>query len=84
MNPGYCFAPFSVRSWAPRGQTPVLLRNPHPLFQYPFNWKSLSIVGGITLRTVYFRIFPGSFQSEQVVEFLRDLFWHLQGKFVLI
>ena len=30
-----------VRTWAPRGQTPIL--------QETFNWKSLSIVGGLTL-----------------------------------
>jgi transposase len=42
------------------------------------------MVGGITLRTVYFRIFPGSIQSEQVVQFLRDLFRHLPGKVILI
>ena len=89
---GMSLRPFSVRtpgtrtrgSWAPRGQTPVLPRNPHPGFQYSFNWKSLSMVGGITLRTVYFRIFPGSIQSEQVVQFLRDLFRHLPGKVILI
>jgi hypothetical protein len=29
-----------VRTWAPRGQTPVL--------QYHFNWKVLSAIAGIT------------------------------------
>ncbi len=28
-----------MRTWAPRGQTPV--------FQETFNWKSLSIIGGL-------------------------------------
>jgi len=32
--------PQRVRTWAPRGQTPVL--------QYHFNWKTLSAAAGIT------------------------------------
>jgi len=33
--------PHRVRTWAPRGQTPVL--------QYSFNWKCLSAMAGITI-----------------------------------
>ena|SRR5271157_5448888 len=32
--------PYRCRTWAPRGQTPVL--------QYHFNWKSLSAIAGVT------------------------------------
>jgi transposase len=68
--------PFSTRTWAPKGHTPVL--------QYSFNWKTLSMVGGITLHKVYFRLFDGSVKSEQVIEFLRDLFRHLRGRVILV
>jgi transposase len=68
--------PFRVRTWAPKGQTPTM--------QYSFNWKNLSVIGGITLRSVYFRMFTGSIKSEQIVLFLRDLFRHLKGKVILI
>jgi transposase len=65
-----------MRTWAPKGHTPVL--------QYSFNWKNLSMIGGITLRKIYFRLFNGSVKSDQVIEFLRDLFRHLRGKVILV
>jgi transposase len=65
-----------MRTWAPKGHTPVL--------QYSFNWKNLSMVGGITLRKIYFRLFNGSVKSDQVIEFLRDLFRHLRGRVILV
>ena len=33
--------PHRCRTWAPRGQTPIV--------QYNFNWKSLSVAAGLTL-----------------------------------
>src|SRR3982750_687837 len=33
--------PHRRRTWAPRGQTPVL--------QFHFNWKTLSVIAGVTL-----------------------------------
>src|ERR1019366_4882535 len=41
--------PHRVRTWAPRGQTPVL--------QYHFNWKVLSAAAGITWWNFYFRLY---------------------------
>ena len=38
--------PHRVRTWAPRGETPVL--------QYSFNWKCLSAIAGITIWSFYF------------------------------
>jgi transposase len=60
------------RTWAPRGQTPVL--------QYHFNWKTLSAMAGVTWWNFYFRLFPGAIKSPQVVEFLR----HLPNKLLII
>jgi transposase len=54
-----------VRTWAPRGQTPVL--------QYHFNWHQLSVMAGITFRRFYFRLFPGAIKSPQIIEFLHAL-----------
>ncbi len=65
-----------MRTWAPRGQTPVLHET--------FNWKSLSIIGGITLRSFLFRIHAGSIKSPQVVEFLKALHRHLKGARLLV
>jgi len=54
-----------VRTWAPRGKTPVL--------QYGFNWKSLSVAAGLTAWNFYFRLYPGAIQSPPVVDFLNAL-----------
>jgi transposase len=57
--------PHRCRTWSPKGQTPVL--------QYSFNWKTLSAVAGITWWNFYFRLYPGSIRSPQVLEFLSHL-----------
>lgn len=49
-----------------------------------FNWKSLSIIGGITLWSFFFRIHAGSIKSAQVVEFLKALHRHVKGARLLI
>ena len=44
--------PAVKRTWSPEGQTPVLELN--------FNWDRLSVIGGITIKTLYFH--SSSFQ----------------------
>lgn len=73
---GLSTRPHRVRTWAPRGQTPVL--------QETFNWKSLSLIAGISLWNFYFRIHAGSIKSPQVVEFLRVLQRHLRRRKLLV
>lgn len=68
--------PHRARTWAPRGQTPVLTFN--------FNWKSLSAIAGLTLRNFYFRLHAGSIKSPQVIEFLQALRRQLPGKVLLL
>lgn len=68
--------PHRVRTWAPKGKTPVL--------EFDFNWKKLSIIGGITLWNFYFRIYPGSIKGPQVIEFLDHLQRHLSGRLLVI
>jgi len=68
--------PHRVRTWAPRGQTPVL--------QYSFNWKCLSAIAGITIWNFYFRLFPGSIKAPQIIEFLQHLLRHIGGKLIVI
>jgi transposase len=47
--------PPRVRTWAPKGQTPVL--------QDGFTWQQLSAIAGMTFWNFYFRLFPGSIKS---------------------
>ena len=65
-----------MRTWALRGQTPLLHES--------FGWKSLSIIGGLSLRRFHFQIHKGSIKSEQVVEFIRHLRRHLPERILLI
>jgi transposase len=68
--------PHRCRTWAPRGQTPIL--------QYNFNWKSLSVAAGLTLWNFYFRIYAGSIKKEQVVDFLKALLRHLDQPLLIV
>jgi transposase len=54
------------------------------VLQYHFNWKTLSAMGGVTWWNFYFRLFPGSIRSPQVVEFLRHLLRHLDCKLLVV
>lgn len=68
--------PTRVRSWAPKGQTPVL--------QYSFNWKQLSLIAGVSLWRLYFRFFHGTIKGPQIVEFLKALVATVRGKLLII
>jgi len=68
--------PHRCRTWAPRGQTPVL--------QYHFNWKTLSAIAGVTWWNFYFRLFPGAIRSPQIIEFLSHLLRHIPGKLLIV
>jgi transposase len=68
--------PTVARTWAPRGQTPVI--------QYSFNWKQLSAIAGLTFWRFYFRFFPGTIRTPQLLEFLQALRAQLRGRKLLI
>jgi len=68
--------PHRCRTWAPKGQTPVL--------EYNFNWKSLSAVAGLTLLNFYFRLYPGAVKSQQVMDFLAALRRHISGPLLVV
>src|SRR5216683_1696703 len=68
--------PHRVRTWAPRGQTPVL--------QHHFNWKVLSAAAGITWWNFYFRLYPGAIHAAEVIDFLGHLLRHLPGKLLVV
>ena len=68
--------PHRVRSWAPKGQTPVL--------QYSFTWKQLSAVAGISFWNIYFKLVHGAFRAAEIVTFLKALRRHLVPRKLLI
>lgn len=68
--------PHRCRTWSPKGQTPVL--------QYSFNWKTLSAIAGVTWWNFYFRLYPGSIRSAQVIHFLAHLMRHIHSNLLII
>jgi transposase len=68
--------PHRVRTWAPRGQTPVL--------QYHFNWQVLSAAAGTTWWNFYFRLYQGAIRAPQVVDFLSHLLRQLRRKLLVV
>jgi transposase len=68
--------PCRARTWAPKGETPVL--------QYRFSWKQLSVIAGISYWRFYFHLFNGSIKSPQIVEFLKALQTTIGKKLLII
>ena len=68
--------PHRVRTWAPRGQTPVL--------QMHFNWHQLSAIAGLTFWNFYFKLVPGSFNGPRVIEFLCQLRRQIKRRLLVI
>lgn len=68
--------PTRVRTWAPKGQTPIV--------QYHFNWKHVSAIAGLTRTHFMFRLHDGAIKSAQVVEFLKALRKQLRRKLRVI
>lgn len=67
----------AVRTWAPRGQTPVL--------RVPLTRDHLSSISGITLDgRLFLQVRPCSYDSAAVVGFLRVLLRKMRGKLVVI
>jgi hypothetical protein len=65
-----------VRTWSPKGQTPVL--------EFNFNWKKLSAIAGLSWWNFYFRLYPGAIKTEQVIDFLKHLQRHAKGKLLIV
>jgi transposase len=68
--------PHRCRTWAPRGKTPVL--------QYHFNWKTISIAGGLTLWNFYFQIFDKAVGKQETIIFLAHLLEHLRRPLLVV
>jgi transposase len=79
---GFSQRPSLRRTYAPRGQTPVVKEH--------FNWKRLSAIGAIAWRPqeastrLFLTVRLGSISSPDVVEFLRNLRRHIRGPVVVI
>lgn len=68
--------PHRVRTWAPQGETPIL--------QMHFNWHQLCVIAGLTYWNFYFKLVPGSFNAQRIVEFLEQLRRQIKGRLLII
>lgn len=74
---GLYLLPAIIRTWAPRGQTPII--------RSPLTRDHWSIIGAITpTGKLFFQRYPHAISGEQVVVFLRHLLRHLAGKLLII
>ena len=65
-----------MRTWALRGETPVL--------QFHFNWHQLSLIAGMHFSGMCFRLHADTIAKEQVVEFLKALLAHFQRRLLIV
>jgi transposase len=74
---GFYQLPAAVRTYAPRGETPVL--------RAPLDYDNLSAISGITQAgKLYMRIFEKSISGEEVVQFLRHVLREVSGKLTVV
>jgi hypothetical protein len=70
------------RTWAPKGQTPVVVHS--------YKWDKLSISAVIAYRwdrkrsRVYFDIIPGSYDAVKLIQFFKGLKRHFRGEYVIL
>lgn len=70
---GFSLIPVLAKTWALRGQTPVL--------RHRTNWPKISAISAVTHNPhVYSQVLRGSVRSEQVVQFVRHLLRCLRGR----
>jgi len=70
------------RTWAPKGETPILI--------HAFNWSKMSICAAMGYRwdgrrsRLFFQTREGSYNTESLIAFLDDLKRHLRGQKALL
>ena len=74
---GFYLLPSVVKTYAPKGETPVLKK--------AASREHLSVISGITLGgKMYMIIQEESFKGPQIVEFLQHLLRHIEGKILVV
>lgn len=69
--------PATVRTYAPKGETPLL--------RAPCSYEHLSVISGITPSgKLLMQVHEQSIRGEQVVDFLHHLLRHIDGKLLII
>lgn len=80
---GFSESPAIRRTWAPRGQTPVLRPKGR-------NWERMSAIGGLAYRRdggqhrVFVRFHMGPVRAPQILAYLKHLMRHVSGRVTVI
>jgi transposase len=70
------------RTWAPRGQTPII--------RHRYNHARISVIAGLTVSPgrwrlgLYFQPYAGNISRDEVEQFLRCLLRHLRGHVIVV
>jgi hypothetical protein len=74
---GFSLIPYVAKTWAPIGQTPVIL--------HQGRWPKFSAISGITpAGRLYFNVHNPSIKGPQVIEFLEHLKRHIRRRPMMI
>jgi transposase len=79
---GISQVPVVRRTWAPRGETPVLT--------HPFNWQRLSVAVALAFRCdgrrprLFFQTRVGTYRTDSLIGFLRHLRRHFRRQRVIL
>ena len=69
--------PTRIRTWAPRGQTPVV--------RHCYRWPKFSAISGVSTKgKLYILVRPGTIATKQVLVFLRHLLRHVRGRIIVV
>lgn len=74
---GFRLLPLVVRTWAVRGQTPIL--------RVPLKWSRLSVISALTHDgRLLTRIQKKGFRAAEIVQFLKHILRHVAGNILLV
>jgi transposase len=74
---GFSLIPTRVRTWAPRGKTPIVM--------HCYRWPKFSAISGVTTdRRLFLMVRKGTIATSQVIVFLRHLLRHVRRRIVLV
>jgi putative transposase len=74
---GFSLIPTRIRTWAPKGHTPVV--------RHCYRWPKFSAISGVSTRgKLYILVRKGTIATKQVLVFLRHLLRHIRGRIIVV
>jgi transposase len=54
------------------------------VLEFNFNWDKLSVSAGLTLKSFYFRLYPGAISKFEVIDFLQALVRQIERPLLIV